>query len=79
MITIRVNDYDHHEQLHRQRDQWDVTVDGTRVATFRSFRQSKAFIGAIEQDLGYPCRAGTQMANFHRYYRKKYSPRDINV
>lgn len=79
MINLAVNDYDYRERCYRVKVHWDIMVDGTRVATLRGFKQAKAFIGAIESDLGYPCRKGTQMANFQRNYRKKYHCRDINA
>lgn len=58
---------------------YSILVDGTRVHSVVSQHQGTAFIAAVETDLGYPCRRGTQKDCFSRYYRKKYGYNDINL
>ena len=79
MITFRQNDFDFRTEHHRVNPRCDVIVDGTRVASLRTYRQAKAFRDAIELDAGYPSRKGTQAACFMKYYRKKYGCNDINA
>lgn len=79
MIAFRQNDFDFKSDKPRVNPRCDVMVDGTRVATMRTYRQAKAFRDAIELDAGYPSRTGTQVACFMKYYRKKYGTNYINA
>ena len=60
-------------------DKYNILVDGTRVHSVVSQRQGAAFIAAVETDLGYPCRLGSQKDCFRRYYQQKYGYNDINL
>ena len=79
MITFKQNDFDFKSGTRRANPRCDVIVDGTRVASLRTYRQAKAFRDAIELDAGYPSRKGTQADCFMKYYRKKYGNNDINA